>query len=118
MKLSRILAFAGLCSLLLSCGSQPTTSSPADFVDGVAAALENGGDVDLAAFQWTREPAAFSIDGKTLTVTKRLAEMRGVFGCGPRALGSRVLSSNSLPNVVEQNHFVVLKKVFTFASRL
>ena len=69
MKLSNSFAFTCLCLLLLSCGSQTTTSSPSDFVDGVATALENDGNVDLTAFEWTREPAAFSIDGQTLTVT-------------------------------------------------
>ena len=63
------LAFTCLCLFLFSCGSQTTTSSPSDFVDGVTSALQNGGDVDLTAFQWTREPAAFSMDGQTLTVT-------------------------------------------------
>ena len=68
MKLSNTLAFTCLCLFLFSCGNQPETSSPSDFVDGVAAALQNGGKVDLTAFQWTREPAACSIDGQTLTV--------------------------------------------------
>ena len=61
MKLSNSFAITSICLFLLSCGGQPTTSSPTDFVDGVATALENGGEVDLAAFQWTREPAAFSM---------------------------------------------------------
>ena len=69
MKLTKPFAFLCLCLFLFSCGSQAEKSAPSDFVDGVAAALENGGNVDLAAFQWTREPAAFSIDGQTLTVT-------------------------------------------------
>ena len=34
---------------MLSCGNQPETSSPSDFVDGVATALQNGGNVDLNA---------------------------------------------------------------------
>ena len=69
MKLTKPFAFICLCLFLFSCGGQAEKAAPADFVDGVATALENGGDVDLTAFQWTREPAAFSIDGKTLTVT-------------------------------------------------
>ena len=69
IKLSNSFAVTGLCLLLLSCGSQTPKPSPSDFVDGVSTALENGGEVDLTAFQWTREPAAFSIDGQTLTVT-------------------------------------------------
>ena len=68
-NLSRSFAITCICLFLLSCGSQTTTSLPSSFVDGVTTALENGGDVDLTAFEWTREPAAFSIDGQTLTVT-------------------------------------------------
>ena len=69
MKLSSTVAITCVCLFLFSCGNQATTPSPAVFVDDVATALENGGKVDLTAFQWTREPAAFSIDGQTLTVT-------------------------------------------------
>ncbi|MBP5539632.1 MAG: DUF1349 domain-containing protein, partial [Bacteroidales bacterium] len=69
MKLSNSFAVTGLCLLLLSCGSQTPKPSPSDFVDGVSTALENDGEVDLTAFEWTREPAAFSIDGQTLTIT-------------------------------------------------
>ena len=69
MKLSNSFAFTCLCLLLLSCGSQTTTSSPSDFVDGVATALENDGNVDLTAFEWTREPGAFFIDGQTSQIT-------------------------------------------------
>ncbi len=53
MKLSHTFAFTCLCLFLFSCGNQPETSSPSDFVDGVATALQNGGNVDLNAFQWT-----------------------------------------------------------------
>ncbi len=53
MKLFNSFALTCICLLLLSCGGQTTTSSPSDFVDGVATALQNGGNVDLNAFQWT-----------------------------------------------------------------
>jgi regulation of enolase protein 1 (concanavalin A-like superfamily) len=69
MKLSNFFTFTCICFFLISCGNPTTTSSPADFVDGVATALENGGEVDLTAFECTREPAAYSVDGQTLTVT-------------------------------------------------
>lgn len=64
MKLIAAFAVAGTCLLLLSCGSQVENASPSDFVDGVAKALENGGDVGLSAFEWTREPSAYSFDGQ------------------------------------------------------
>ena len=69
MKLLKAFALAGACLLISSCQNQPATSSLACFVDGVATALENGGEVDLTAFQWTREPAAYSIDGQALSIT-------------------------------------------------
>ena len=53
MKLFNTFAITCICLFMFSCGSQPTTSSPSDFVDGVATALQNGGNVDLNAFQWT-----------------------------------------------------------------
>lgn len=68
-KLVKILSITGICLSALSCGTPATPSSDADFVDDVAAAMENGGTVDLTAFQWTREPGGFSIMGDTLTVT-------------------------------------------------
>ncbi len=68
MKLLKAFVLVGTCLSLLSCHNQATHSSPA-FIDGVAKALENGGKVDLTAFQWTREPAAYSINGPTLTIT-------------------------------------------------
>lgn len=58
MKLFNTFAITCICLFLFSCGSQTTTSSPADFVDVVATALQNGGNIDLTAFEWTREPAA------------------------------------------------------------
>ena len=69
MNLFKFFVLASSCLFLVSCGSQPGKSSETGFVDSVASAMENGGELDLAAFQWTREPAAYSIEGGTLTVT-------------------------------------------------
>ena len=69
MKLFNSLFLPFLCIFLASCGSQTPKSSEPGFVDGVTMAMENGGDVDLTAFQWTREPASYSIEDQTLFVT-------------------------------------------------
>ena len=69
MKLINAFALTGACLLLLSCRNQTSKISGTIFVDGVAKAMENGGELDLTAFQWTREPAAYSIDGQTLSIT-------------------------------------------------
>ena len=69
MNSVKTLAIAGICLLLLSCGNQAVKPAQSEFVDGVAQAIEKGGNVDLTAFQWTREPASWSIEGQTLTVT-------------------------------------------------
>lgn len=69
MKLMKVFALTSICLWALSCGTPAAPSSDADFVDDVAAAMENGGTVDLAAFRWTREPGDFSIKEDTLTVT-------------------------------------------------
>ena len=61
MKLFNTFAITCICLFMFSCGGQTPTSSPDDFVDGVATALENGGNVDLTAFEWTREPAALPL---------------------------------------------------------
>ena len=68
-KLMKTLAWTGACLVAFSCGNTATQSADDNFVDSVKAALENGGEVDLSAFEWTREPAAYSIDGNTLCIT-------------------------------------------------
>ena len=69
MKLIKTFALTGIFLLLLSCHNQTPKMPGGDFIDGVAKAMENGGELDLSAFQWTREPLACSIDGQTLTIT-------------------------------------------------
>ena len=69
MNSIKALAVTGTCLLLLSCGNKTDNTAQPDFLDGVTQAMEKGGNVDLTAFQWTREPASYSIEGQTLTVT-------------------------------------------------
>ncbi len=57
----------GLAVLAISCGN-PSKNAP-EFVDSVAEALANNGKINLEQLQWTREPAAFEINGDTISVT-------------------------------------------------
>lgn len=69
MKLFKAFIIINFCLLALSCGNKVKESSNEDFSDGVVAALANGGNIDLAAFQWTREPLGYNISGDTITIT-------------------------------------------------
>lgn len=69
MKLSKALSALSICLMAMSCGNEAANTAEDNFADSVASALENGGRVDLTAFQWTREPGAYSIEGDTLTIT-------------------------------------------------
>ena len=65
-----IMLSAGI--MLAACAKQKekTAIEPeADFTDNVAAALANGGSVDLSCLQWTREPAGYEVKGDTIFIT-------------------------------------------------
>lgn len=40
-----------------------------EFTDNVSEALANGGKIDLDDLVWTREPASYTIDGDTVSIT-------------------------------------------------
>ena len=65
MKHSFTLLTACIAFLMSSC----TDNQQQEFTDGVTSALENGGEVDLENFEWTRMPKDFKADGDILTVT-------------------------------------------------
>ena len=52
-----------------SCGNNTPATAETDAPDCVAAALAAGGKVDFSDFQWTREPASFSVKGDTMAIT-------------------------------------------------
>lgn len=52
-----------------SCGNNTPATTETDAPDCVAAALAAGGKVDFSDFQWTREPASFSVKGDTMAIT-------------------------------------------------
>ena len=69
MKRFKSFSFISICLIVLSCGSPDRKALVDDFVDSVASALAGGGQIDLSAFQWTREPDSYAISGDTLSVT-------------------------------------------------
>ena len=57
------------CVWAVACGG-PVPEKPAGgFADSVTSALAAGGQVNLDQLKWTREPAAYSAKGDTLTIT-------------------------------------------------
>lgn len=69
MRLFKVFIIINFCLLVLSCGNKVKESSNEVFSDSVVAALANGGHIDLSAFQWTREPLGYTVNGDTLKVT-------------------------------------------------
>lgn len=68
-KLAKLLIM-GISFLAASCGPNDSgTANAEEFTDCVTVSLAEGGRVDLTAFEWTREPASFSIEGDTLKIT-------------------------------------------------
>ena len=58
---------AALCICAVSCANPSRKASEADFVDSVAEALADGGQIRPERLQWTREPAAFEIKDRIPT---------------------------------------------------
>lgn len=68
-KLAKLLIM-GISFLAASCGPNDSgTANEEEFTDCVTTAIAEGGRVDLTAFEWTREPASFSIEDDTLKIT-------------------------------------------------
>lgn len=65
MKRSTALIATCISFIMASC----THISETPFVDGVTEALGNGGKVNIALLEWTREPQSFTANGDTLIIT-------------------------------------------------
>ena len=55
--------------ILAACGNQVQKVSDSEFVDSVAEALVNCGQINLDQMQWTREPAACEIKDGVISIT-------------------------------------------------
>lgn len=69
MKKVSILLIMSMSLFFASCGNNTPATTETDAPDCVAAALAAGGKVDFSDFQWTREPASFSVKGDTMAIT-------------------------------------------------
>ena len=69
MKHIQPVFFAIICFVAVCCGNPSADSADIEFTDAVASALGSDAPVPFEAFQWTREPQAYSISGDTLRVT-------------------------------------------------
>jgi len=60
----------GVATLILAaCGNPAQKVSDSEFVDSVAKALANGGQINQDQLQWTREPAACEIKDGAISIT-------------------------------------------------
>ncbi len=64
-----ILYLASLLLAALSCTGPRENPADEPFTDAVSTALANGGRIDPALFQWTREPQSCSISQDTIRIT-------------------------------------------------
>jgi regulation of enolase protein 1 (concanavalin A-like superfamily) len=59
----------GLCMCAASCSNRPQSNSEIEYIDSVSEALADNGTINLDHMVWTREPAANSVQGDTVTIT-------------------------------------------------
>ena len=69
MAKTKFIKFIGIGLCLTTCGYPAQNDSDTSFCDSVTEAIADGGKIDLARLQWTREPAACEIDGDTISIT-------------------------------------------------
>ncbi|MBQ9889725.1 MAG: DUF1349 domain-containing protein [Bacteroidales bacterium] len=67
-SINRLFAL-GICLFAVTCCNPSRNTSDDEFIDSVAEALANGGQVDLNQLQWTREPAAYEIEDGAISIT-------------------------------------------------
>ena len=58
-----------ICLCAAACGNPSSKNNDMEFTDNVSEALANGGKIDLDDLGWTREPASYTIDGDTVSIT-------------------------------------------------
>ena len=58
-----------ICLCAAACGNPSSKNNDIEFTDNVSEALANGGKIDLDDLVWTREPASYTIDGDTVSIT-------------------------------------------------
>lgn len=68
MSLKKLFALF-LGSSVIACGPKVSENTENEFVDDVAAALADGGNINPDAFEWTREPAGFKFEDGILEIT-------------------------------------------------
>ncbi len=69
MYYKSILIALAFCLIFTSCSTPASKGKNDNFADSVTSALQSGGQIDWNQFEWTREPAASSISGDTLSIT-------------------------------------------------
>ena len=63
------LLLGGLSMIMAACGQSEQNSVDTEFVDSVAEALANDGQINLDNFQWTREPRSFEVKDGVIEIT-------------------------------------------------
>ena len=59
---------AVVSAALMGCTNKGGETQATDFVDNVKEALSNGGQIDLDALQWTREPKVYEAKADTIRI--------------------------------------------------
>ena len=63
------LLVGSLSIIMAACGQSGQNSADTEFVDSVAEALANGGQINWDNFQWTREPLGFEVKDGRIEIT-------------------------------------------------
>ena len=69
LKYLRTLSILAIGLITVSCGNPAQKTSEAEFIDSVTEALANGGQMNPAHLQWTREPQAFEVKDGVIEIT-------------------------------------------------
>ena len=67
--MKKIIRLLGLCLCAAACNNPTQHTSGTEFTDSVSEALSNNGQINLENLVWTREPASYTIEGDSITIT-------------------------------------------------
>lgn len=67
--MKKIIKLLCICLCAVACSNPSQKESDTVFADGVTEALSDNGRIDLDNLVWTREPASYTVNGDTITIT-------------------------------------------------
>jgi regulation of enolase protein 1 (concanavalin A-like superfamily) len=69
IRMKKIFKFIGICFCAAACSNPTQKASDTEFIDSVSEALSKNGKINLERLVWTREPAAYNVNGDIITIT-------------------------------------------------